>query len=88
MKQVQFLINVNSKNVCSYKSWMKFSVFQPELLVRTGISGIIHLSYVVSLWIVDTLLHTLYLTVEVKRRKRQSSGKLQCVFPRRIVCYA
>lgn len=67
---------------------MKFSVFQLELLVHIGISGIIHLSCVVSLWIVDTLLHTLYLIVEVKRRKRQSSGKLQYIFSRIIVCYA
>lgn len=48
--------------------------------MHTGTSGIIHLSCVVSLWIADTLLHTLYLTVEVKRRRRQSSGKPQYVF--------
>lgn len=85
MKPVQFHINVNSESVYSYKNGMKLSVFQLELLVLTGISGIIRLSCVVSLWIVDTLLHTLYLIVEVKRRKRLSSGKPQYTFSRIIV---
>lgn len=52
--------------------------------MHTGISGIIHLSCVVSLWIADTLLPTLYLIAEVKRRKRQSSGILQYIFSRKL----
>lgn len=56
--------------------------------MHIGISGIIHLSYVVSLWIVDILLHILYHIAEVKRRKRQLSGKHYFIFFRGIVCYA
>lgn len=86
MTQVYLHITVRSN--CSYKNGINFFVFQLELLVHTGISGIIHLSSVVSLWIVDTLLPILYLIAEVKRRKRQSSGILQYIFSRRTVSCA